>query len=859
MSAGRSRGDAEVQRGRDGGGAPLLIDLRLAAPAVSAEIAAAVLVGVPSAGRTAAVALWGVAVALLGVAWTLPRARRAGRLRAVLVGLTVCSVAGALVATTVAVQAPARRPPVLVDAAETGRLVTLELVTEQTIGGGVADASDDALATRDTVTARGAPATRRPTGPDWSHGARAPRAEPFSATITAVPSVAAGSTGEAATVRVGAPALVFAEGPPGRTGIGARLAVRATLEVAEPGDDRAFLVFSSSAARLVADPPDVLDWANDLRGGFAASAARLPGDGGDLLPGLAIGDTAAVSDDLDSAMKASALSHLTAVSGANCAVVVGLIMLLGGAVGLGRGARIGASVVVLAAFVVLVTPQASVVRAVVMATIVLLAMLSGRPVRGVPVLALAVIVLLAGQPWLSRDYGFALSVLATAGLLVLAGPLMRLLERGLPRVVAGVVAVPVAAQLACQPLLILLNPTLPLYGVPANVLAEPAAPVATVIGLLACVLLPVVQPLGELVAAAAWLPAAWIAAVAEFFAGLPGAAIPWPAGPGGTLLLVVPTVLGLVAALGPGGRRTRVVAAVLAVAMLAGLAGALSGDRVARRLAMPADWQIAACDIGQGDAVLVRSAGVVALIDTGPDPALLGACLETLGIGRIDLLVLSHFDLDHVGGTEAVVGKSVGAIVGPSADAADDRLVARLVEGGAAVERVDRGASGLLGDLRWSVLWPRAGPGGEVVGVEPGNDASVTVAFEGVGACVDGCLSSLFLGDLSEQAQARVLATGAVPRVDVVKVSHHGSADQSPRLYEEAAATVGVISVGADNDYGHPTDSLLAVLSSVGTTSLRTDRDGLVLLSPGAAPGEVRVWTEGRTGERATAGVGGRD
>jgi competence protein ComEC len=518
-----------------------------------------------------------------------------------------------------------------------------------------------------------------------------------------------------------------------------------------------------------------------------------------------------------------------------------------------------ASIVVLAAFVVLVTPQSSVVRAAVMASIVLLAMLGGRPVRGVPVLSLAVVVVLSSQPWLSRDYGFALSVLATGGLLVLCGPITRALSRRLPTAVAVVLAVPLSAQLACQPLLITLEPALPLYGVVANVLAEPAAPVATVLGLVACVLLALAPPLGQVLAAVAWAPAAWIAAVARFCAALPMASMPWPPGVAGAMLLALVTVAALVGALGRVRRRVRVPAALLAFAVVVGVVGAAAGERVSRRLAMPADWQIAACDIGQGDAVVVRSAGRVALVDTGPLPAPLEECLDELGVGRIDLLVLSHFDLDHVGGVDAVASRAVRVIVGPSADATDDRLLTRLADGGAAVVRVDRGATGQLGDLRWRVLWPRAGPRGAPAGVEPGNDASVTVAFEPVGACPGGCLSSLFLGDLGERSQARVLAAGGVPRVDVVKVSHHGSADQSPRLYERAAATVGVISVGADNDYGHPTSSLLDLLATAGTTSVRTDRDGLVLLSPGAAPGEVRVWTAGASGRRDAAGVGGRD
>ena len=78
----------------------------------------------------------------------------------------------------------------------------------------------------------------------------------------------------------------------------------------------------------------------------------------------------------------------------------------------------------------------------------------------------------------------------------------------------------------------------------------------------------------------------------------------------------------------------------------------------------------------------------------------------------------------------------------------------------------------------------------------------------------------------------------------MVKVAHHGSSDQSERLYQELRATVGLIGVGVDNGYGHPTDRLLDILAQVGTASERTDQHGLILVSPGEEAGTVSVWTE---------------
>jgi competence protein ComEC len=287
---------------------------------------------------------------------------------------------------------------------------------------------------------------------------------------------------------------------------------------------------------------------------------------------------------------------------------------------------------------------------------------------------------------------------------------------------------------------------------------------------------------------------------------------------------------------------------------LVGYLATLAGSQLVESVTRPADWEFALCDIGQGDATVIRSQGMIALDDTGPDPARLRHCLDDLGITHIDLLVLTHYDLDHVGGVSAVYGKVDRALIGPPSDPGDERIASDLRANGAEVDQVSRGETGMLGELRWDVLWPPPR------GVEPGNPASVTIQVTPVGACARGCLSGILLGDLGEESQARLLGTGQVGHVDVVKVAHHGSADQSARLYEALQATVGLIGVGAGNDYGHPTEKLLGILAAVGTRPLRTDLDGLTLVAPGEQPGAVRVWTEKpedvvRDGELTGAGT----
>ncbi len=759
-------------------------ELRLVPAALGAWLAAGVLIGLdPDAphGVVAAV-LWASAA---GAAVAALRVRACALLS---LGLT----AAALVATVVAVLVPARVPADLADAVGAS---AVELDVEVT--GSVVDGR---VAGRASLV-----------------GGRADGA--------------------------GAPVLVFLdEAAAPRLGETWRFSAR--LRHADPGDRVALLAFAEGGAEPVGRAPPLLAAASGLREGLVGLSERLPGAGALLLPGLAVGDTSRVDAPLDAAMKAASLTHLTAVSGANCAVVVGAVFALCALLGMPRAVRVGVSLAALAGFVVLVTPEPSVLRAAVMGGIVLLALSLGRPTRGIAALCLAIVALLVVDPWLARSYGFALSVLATAGLLLLAGPVASVLARWMPSPLALVIAVPLAAQLACQPVLLMLSPTLPLWGVPANLLAGPAAPLATVLGLIACLLAPLAPPLAAAVATIAWLPASWIAAVASFFAGLPGARMPWPAGPVGIAALTALSVIALVAVLGPPGSRARRLAAGVACVGLLGYLGAVAGIRVATTLSRPADWQYAMCDVGQGDAVLIRSHGMVALVDTGPDPLLLAECLDELGIAGVDLLVLTHFDLDHVGGADAVLGRVDVALVGPVGEPDDARLRDELRAHGARVVDAEQGMTGIIGELTWRALWPPSR------GVEPGNPASIALLVAPRDGC-DACLSALLLGDLDEASQQRMAGATRLPRVDVLKVAHHGSADFNAELYAAAAASVGLIGVGADNAYGHPTPDALDALAAAGTAVFRTDVDGLMLVAPPAgADAKPRVWTERGAGGR---------
>ncbi len=543
---------------------------------------------------------------------------------------------------------------------------------------------------------------------------------------------------DADSARAGPPAASKPLGAPVRIGVepregldlGAVVTVRGQARLADPGE-RAVLVVFASAVTIDAPPLGAFGIGAGIRQDFMDRASVLPEPGDGLLPGLAVGDTRAVSAELNEAMRTSGLSHLTAVSGANCAIVVGAVFWLTALAGGSRTLRVALALTALAAFVVLVTPEPSVIRAAVMAALAMLTVLLGNPRSGISVLASAVTCILISDPWLAATPGFALSAAASAALILLAPALTRSLGRWMPTPLALAIAVPLAAQLACGPIIALFAEQQSLVGVVANLLAAPAAPLATVIGLLSCLAGPA-PPLADFLAASAWLPSAWIAVTATTTAALPAAQMLIVPGIGSALVVTV-----LSAALGLLLIRPRRATALLrafrrAAAIVVSAAIAFGGAHLLlsgplATLTIPEDWTIAACDVGQGDALVVRSRGEVALIDTGPDPVPVDGCLRSLGVTRVDLLVLTHFDLDHVGGVEAVVGRVGTVLHGPIGETADDRMLSDLAADGATLVDAAAGMRGDLGAASWQVLWPRRNS----AAFPPGNDASVVVEFGG--------------------------------------------------------------------------------------------------------------------------------
>ncbi len=562
-----------------------------------------------------------------------------------------------------------------------------------------------------------------------------------------------------------------------------------------------------------------LQFLSDIKSAFLSSLGQVS-DAEALVAGLAIGERDLLSESAQNSMREVSLTHLVAVSGANLAIVMGAVWFLLGYLGLSRNLRFLFSGLSLVGYILLVGPEPSVIRAGAMAFAVLFAMALGRGSNPLHALALAVVVLLLLDQSLATDLGFALSVVATAGLLIGANPIAKRLGF-LPLPLALALGAGIAAQVFTLPVMVLIQSGFPIFGIAANLLVEPVVAPVTVLGILSVLSVPFSEPISNLAAYLATFGTDWILGVASFFSSPPQTRLHLVGGFEGQLLLWALVVLLASAVSFEGGAR-RVATTALGVVSIFVLL--LSSADVVRHHRALSDWDLISCDVGQGDAVLVRSMGIVALIDVGKEPDAIQDCLLQAGVVEVDLLILTHYDLDHVGGIAGLGQISIKKVLVSGYE--DDRPVVGVVDrflvskGVFATESV-AGQSADFGDCTLQVIAPI-----NPQLAESSNDASIVTFFD----CPR--FQFLNLADTGEVAQGKLLSSVRalvdLNRTRIVKVAHHGSKDQSQGLYEAFMPDVAIYSVGQGNTYGHPTNKALAMTERLGAVNLRTDISGAI-------------------------------
>lgn len=624
-----------------------------------------------------------------------------------------------------------------------------------------------------------------------------------------------GRTGTSAPVRVSAPASLATEL---RNGQRVDLEGRIT-----PARDRwlSGTISVRGSPVVVAAPSWWVGLADRFRAGVRHASSGL-GPGGELVPAMVDGDDRGMSDQTTGSFQATSLTHLLAVSGTNLTLFLAFVLGVARLVGVRALGLLICGACTIAMFLVVARAEPSVARSAAMGVVALAGLSSNGSAKGLRALSACVIGLLLFDPGLSLSPGFTLSAAATGAILLLAPGLRAALGHWTPKWLAEAIAVPLSAELVCAPIVAALSGQVSLVGIAANVLAGPAVGPTTVFGMVAGLADLALPALGRLLAIPAALSAAWIVWVAERGAALTRPVLALPAGALGVAALAMVCLL-LATHLAWVLRRPRWTAGLVALVVLFVL---LPG-----RSWLPDRWVLVACDVGQGDGlVLSTGEGEAVVVDAGPESAAMRRCLDDLGIRRVRLLVITHFHADHVDGLPGVLaGRQVDRIEHTPLEDPDHQAAQvrdAVAAKGIPFEVAELGGPRQIGQASLQILAPSGPPPPE--SGSPPNDSSVVLYVESRG------LHLLLMGD--EEGPSQALLRKAFPglTVDVLKVAHHGSAKQDAELVTSLRPTLALISVGARNSYHHPAPSTVHLLEEAGARIARTDVDGA--LAVGVSP-----------------------
>lgn len=564
-----------------------------------------------------------------------------------------------------------------------------------------------------------------------------------------------------------------------------------------------------SRAQLVRVQPRVLWWQRFALWNKRLSQSIEQAAGkeyGALLSGMVLGGSGRLDEETRELFTNNGLAHLLSVSGTHLLLLTGLLLAVLRPVPLPW--RRLSVVALLIAYAALCGLRPPVLRALVMSSVLLL---GGSGAERGRLLLLAAAGLLCWQPLWLQDIGFQLSFAAAAGLLWLL-PACR---RVLPEPVSEGLAVTLAAQLAVLPLEVYYFHQFSLIALVSNILLVPVLELAAQLALVGA-LLPVLG--AWLLQAAAWLTAQ-VVVQARFFAGLPCSTLVVGELPAYSLVLYY-ALLALLADFG-WLQLWRNAERCVAIGCCALLLTAIVLYQQYRPLPLACYF----LDVGQGDcAVVVTPSHRIAVLDTGglqnlsTGSRVLAPFLRTLGKREIDVLLVSHYDYDHVGGAVDLLRQvRVKTLVLPNEALTEEssKMRQRLLAAAQGAQ-VQLAASGLRYKLDTGVELALVDVPPEAVA---GNEASTLAAL------VSAQGSVLFTGDMGAERERWL----ELAHYDVLKAGHHGSRySSSPKFLQQVQPELTVLSCGRGNRYGHPHAETLERLQDVGSAVARTDEQGCV-------------------------------
>lgn len=550
------------------------------------------------------------------------------------------------------------------------------------------------------------------------------------------------------------------------------------------------------------------------------------GRGAALVRAIVIGDRSKLEEDgLYDDVKAVGLAHMVAVSGAHLSVVAALA---GALLTRARMPRMALSIVLClfyCAYAAFTGFSAPVIRAALMAAVVVSAIWGARRSSSLAALGVCVCILLAAHPTNALSLSFFLSAASTLGIVTLAPLMQAWFEAVFGRraeTLCQTCALTTAANIPIAPVTACVFSRVPLLSPLTNMVAAPLFTIFIAGGLVGLGLTALCAPVGKAVLSAiialAQALSALLAALARVpFASLPCSAEMW--------VVAALSALAFVALWAVWPRPTRVRAVGVAAA------GALMVAACVVVAPLLEPDEIVALDVGQGDAILVKSEGASLLVDTGNQDAMLAAALARTRTAHLSGVAISHHDDDHCASLDSLASTVAGSCVYVAqetyacpCDGCVELLArARSVSGRQAVG-LGVGDEIRVGRFTCRVVWP------QVFSDAGGNADSLCllVSYESEA----GPLTALLTGDAeADQIESMVQSGGTgssgAPVVNVLKAGHHGSkAGMTTELAQELSANIALVSCGANNRYGHPAQTTIDALEAAGTRVFRTDELG---------------------------------
>ncbi len=541
---------------------------------------------------------------------------------------------------------------------------------------------------------------------------------------------------------------------------------------------------------------------------------------------MVLGDRSDLSEDLNNDFRDTGLFHIIAISGQHMTILSSLLFALLNPFPISRRAKIFLALLFIAFYGVLTGLGPSVFRSVVMAFVLMLGMVLGRERDMLSSISLSLVVLLAINPQMVFDVGLQLSFLATLGIVLLSPFFLERLER-LPAWLAQIVAVSLASQLAVAPILAINFHRISLIALIGNIVVLPVVPPLLGAGVLSAALASLAISFTRPLMLLTDFILRYLFWVVHLLAELPFSTLEiWSFGTGGALIyyLFLFSVFPFWQKIKLNSRQRRIITVAVALLLLILLLAFFLFPETS-----PQALTVSVLDVGQGDSILIQSReGINILVDGGEDPWMAYEKLRKRGVRHLDLVILSHPHEDHLNGLLKVIEKlPVGAVLGGDHgfNSFPYQEFKEIIEQKKISYRVARRGEVLdIGpDLKLMVLWPDYPPA--FFDESQVNNLSVVVKL------VYQKFTLLLSGDIEGEGQQQLVDEEAPLASVVFKVPHHGSIDAlNQEFFERVKPQIAVISVGAGNEFGHPSKKVLHILESMGAKIFRTDLNGDIVI-----------------------------